>query len=266
MYKILKLPFKHVIKDHSILPTIQYMVLRTTKIVKHIYYFIKLYTIYCFENGILDVRFTKDNIRYIISLISYITSDIKVKYVDENIKKFYDQIFSKMKIKKVSRNGLTNVLAYETDIIITCIENNIKNNFINHFNKYLNIVCDIKNQVDATKNVEDKKKLWAILRKIKSDILSFKEFESDDIYHDFISKQQTYLPYPLNNCYYFFYKKHDLSKDFFIIVDVISSLAFKKCFTASALVILIFGSFTISSLHNFLAFCFNIPLIKTSNG
>ena len=63
-----------------------------------------------------------------------------------------------------------------------------------------------------------------------------------------------------------FYKKQDLSKDFFIIPDVISSLAFKKCFTASEFVILISGFFTISCLHNFLAFCFNIPFIKTSKG
>ena len=63
-----------------------------------------------------------------------------------------------------------------------------------------------------------------------------------------------------------FYKKQDLLKDFFIISDVIYSLAVKKCFTESALVIFIFGSFIISCLHNFLTFYFNIPLIKTSNG
>ena len=63
-----------------------------------------------------------------------------------------------------------------------------------------------------------------------------------------------------------FYMKHDLSKDFLIISDVISSLAFKKCFIASAFVIFISGFFVISFLHKFLAFYFKIPLIKTSNG
>jgi hypothetical protein len=73
------------------------------------------------------------------------------------------------------------------------------------------------------------------------------------------------VPYLREN-WYNFYKKQDLSKDFFIISDVISSVAFKKCFTESALVIFALGSFIISCLYNFLAFCFNIPLIKTSNG
>ena len=53
-----------------------------------------------------------------------------------------------------------------------------------------------------------------------------------------------------------FYKKHDISKDFFIFSDVISSLAFKKCLTASEFVILMSGLFTISSLHNFFSFLF----------
>ena len=186
MYKTLKIPFKHVVKEQTTIDILENMILRTTIIVKHLYYFIKLYSIFCFENNKICLSFDKSSIRYIFTLISTIKSDICVKYEDNNIKKFYTEIFSKININKASRDGLTNVLAYETDIIITCIDNNIKNNFIRHFNKYINIVFDIKNKINLLADIEQKKLLWKKLKIIKDDILSFNKFESEEIYHDFI--------------------------------------------------------------------------------
>jgi hypothetical protein len=112
MYKTLKIPFKHIIKDNTIIPILNDMIFRTTKIIKHTYYFIKLYSVYCFDNNITDIEFTKDNIRYIYSLVSTIKSKLEIKFKDDNMKKFYDDVFSKINIDKVSRDGLTNVLAY----------------------------------------------------------------------------------------------------------------------------------------------------------
>lgn len=191
-YKTLKIPFKHIIKENDILPTINDMVTRTSKIVKHIYYFIKLYTIYSFENGKNKVFFDKDKIRYIVSLITSVKSKASTKYVYPAIKNFNNEVFSKLNIKKISRDGLTNVIAYESDIIITCIENNIKNNFVRHFNKYINIVFEEKFKLSALK-IDEKKEIWNELKKIKSDILSFDVFTSDKKYHDFIKTHQKYL-------------------------------------------------------------------------
>ena len=156
VYKTLKIPFKHIIKDDNIKITIDDMVTRTTKIIKHIYYFIKLYTIHSFENNYNDISFDKDKIRYISTLVSYIKSDIKVKYEFKDVKKFHDDIFNNLNIQKISRDGLTNVIAYETDIIITCIDNNIKNNFRRHFNRYINTILDVKNKVMILKDIQKK--------------------------------------------------------------------------------------------------------------
>jgi len=193
MYKTLKIPFKHIVKEETTNEILEDMIVRTTIIVKHLYYFIKLYSLFCFKNNKNDINFDKSTIRYIFTLISTIKSQNKVKYENENIKKFYSDSYSKIKINKVSRDGLTNVLAYETDIIITCIENNIKNNFIRHFNKYINIVFDIKNKINNISDISKKKLLWSNLKNIKDDILSFTEYKSEEQYHDFIKEQQKYL-------------------------------------------------------------------------
>jgi len=193
MYKTLKIPFKHIVKEETTNEILEDMIVRTTIIVKHFYYFIKLYSLFCFKNNNNNINFDKSTIRYIFTLISTIKSQNKVKYENENIKKFYSDSYSKIKINKVSRDGLTNVLAYETDIIITCIENNIKNNFIRHFNKYINIVFDIKNKINNISDISKKKLLWSNLKNIKDDILSFTKYKSEEQYHDFIKEQQKYL-------------------------------------------------------------------------
>lgn len=132
-----------------------------------------------FENGHKNVIIDKDTIRYIYSLISTIKSSLAVKYEIKNIKNFHNKIFNNIGIIKESRDGLTNILAYEADIIITCIENNIKNNFIRHFNKYINIAFDIKKKLSEIVEITNKSKLWSDLRKIKNDILSFETYSSE---------------------------------------------------------------------------------------
>ncbi len=193
MYKTLKIPFKHILKKEDIICTIEDMILRTTTIIKHIYYFIKLYTIYSFENGFYDISFNKDNIRYIFTLITSVKSNTNIQYEYSRIKDFYNNVYSKLNIDKISRYGLTNVLAYETDIIITCIENNIKNNFQRHFNRYINTILDTKKKLSLMKDQEEKKNYLNVIKKIKIDILSFDKYTSDKEHHNFIQEQQKYL-------------------------------------------------------------------------
>ena len=178
MYKTLKIPFKHVIKEKCIIEIIDDMAQRTTKIVKHIYYFIKLYTIHSFENDIYNISFDKDKIRYISTLVSSINSERDVKYEHKEIKKFYNNIFSKLNIKKISRDGLTNVIAYESDIIITCIENNIKNNFRRHFDRYINTILNVKSKIALIKDIQKKKEIFENIKKLKYDILSFDKYSN----------------------------------------------------------------------------------------
>ena len=87
--------------------------------------------------------------------------------------------------------------------MITNINNNIQEHYIDHLNKYVNIVFDIKQKRDEiTKNNKDKeirkdlhKQLYEEIGKIKKDILNFDEMSSDPKYHLWVKEQRSRL-YP----------------------------------------------------------------------
>jgi len=99
--------------------------------------------------------------------------------------------------------------------MITNITNNIQLHFIDHLNKYVNIVFDIKSKRDEiTKNNKDKKirkqlhkELYEEINKVKKDLITFGEFTSDDKYHNWIREQKIKIfpnktEFEENNIYY----------------------------------------------------------------
>ena len=85
--------------------------------------------------------------------------------------------------------------------MITNINNNIQEHFIDHLNKYVNIVFNVKAKRDEiTKNNKDKlirkelhKKNYEEYNKIKKDLITFGELTSDTKYHDWIKEQKLKL-------------------------------------------------------------------------
>ena len=85
--------------------------------------------------------------------------------------------------------------------MVTNINNNIQEHFIEHLNKYVNIVFNIKEKsTQITKENKDKtirkelhKKLYDEIGKVKKDIINFTDFISDIKYHDWIRLQKNKL-------------------------------------------------------------------------
>ena len=83
----------------------------------------------------------------------------------------------------------------------TNINNNIQEHFIDHLNKYVNIVFSIKEKsAQITKENKDKiirkelhKNLYDEIGKVKNDLIHFTDFTSDIIYHDWIREQKNIL-------------------------------------------------------------------------
>jgi hypothetical protein len=214
---------KNIIRDETILPLINDLTIRTNKIVIHTYEFLKLYLLHLYENNqpfpVLDKE-------YICDIFKVIT---KRKcnsggYTEENMPNqlriltdFYNNHYS----LTISNNEilyydkLPYILAYEAIDMITNITNNIQENFINHLNKYVNIVFDIKAKRDnITKNNKDKvirkqlhKELYEEINKVKKDLITFGDFASDIKYHNWIKEQKIKLfpnktQFEENNIYY----------------------------------------------------------------
>lgn len=112
-------------------------------------------------------------------------------YRDDNIpKQFYKEHYSKTIIKDKTHyyDKLSYILAYEAIDMITNINNNIQEHFIDHLNKYVNIVFDVKKQGDEiTKANIDKelrkqlhKALYEDVNKVKKDLVSFDILTSNE--------------------------------------------------------------------------------------
>jgi hypothetical protein len=116
---------------------------------------------------------------------------------------FYNNYYSKTIIEDdiLYYDKLSYILAYEAIDMITNINNNIQEHFIDHLNKYVNIVFDFKKKRDEiTKNTKDKeerkqlhKELYNEINKVKKDLISFDILTSNEKYHNSIIEKRNIL-------------------------------------------------------------------------
>jgi len=214
---------KNVIKDNNINPIINELVSRTNKIVVHSYQFLKLYFIHLFNNNqpfpTLDKEFICDIFK-VITKRKCNSGGYRDDNMPEQLKTlttFYKEHYSKTIIKDeiLYYDKLSYILAYEAIDMITNINNNIQEHFIDHLNKYVNIIFDVKKQRDEiTKANKDKelrkqlhKALYEDINKVKKDLVSFDTLTSNEKYHKWIIEQRIKLfpnkiKFEENNIYY----------------------------------------------------------------
>ena len=179
-YKNYKNSMKNICTDHETLDIINDLCIRTNTIIRHATCFLKLYFNHLFENNIeIDVNL----LRYIYTFVSTIDLNRKPKTNMIRMIDFNNNIFSKLNMCQVSRDGLTNILSYESEILVTNIETNIKVHFYQHFAKYINVLfkySETEETINKKKiSDEEKKKEIKKVRKelydIKTVILSNKK-------------------------------------------------------------------------------------------
>ena len=201
----------NVIKDKTILPIINDLVNRTNKIVIRAYQFIKLYCIYCYDNHISFPLIDKDFICDVFKVVTIRKSNAG-GYTDKNMPdmlrllyKFYNNYYSSTLVENdfIYYDKLPYILAYEAIDMVTNINNNIQEHFIDHLNKYVNFNFQVKEKsAEITKNNKDKvvrkelhKQLYDEFNKVKKDLISFEEPKSAEKYHSWIREQRNHL-YP----------------------------------------------------------------------
>ena len=206
----------NMIKNQTILPIINDLVSRTNKIVIHAYQFIKLYCIRQYENNIQFPVIDKEFICDVFKVLTirkcnkggYTEKTIpdKLKGLTHFYKTHYANTISNS--ETIYYDKLSYVLPYEAIDMTTNINNNIQENFIDHLNKYVNIVFSTKEKsAQITKENKDTiirkelhKKLYDEIGKVKKDLVNFTEFTSDVMYHDWIREQKNKL-FPNKNSF-----------------------------------------------------------------
>ncbi len=198
---------KNIILNQEKLKLINTMVIKINKIVIHSYHFLKLYLCDLYSKNMNFPDINKNYICHLFQTVSFRTYKQGRPPTKENqlilgpLKNFYDLHYKPIIFENIEYDNLTASLAYEAVDMLTNIENNIKEHFINHLNKYINIVFKFKDQKDQiTKENKDKEirkklhqDLYKEFYKIKKDIIQFDKFESDIKYHEWIKEQQVLL-------------------------------------------------------------------------
>lgn len=187
-YKNYKNSVKNFCADGDVLNIINNMSIRTNTIIRHATYFIKLYFNYLFDENLDFPEINVDFLRYVYTFVSTINSNRTTKTQINKMIEFNSDVFSKINLYKQSRDGITNILSYESEMLVINIENNIKCHFYSHFSKYINILFNYLENVDNINKLkiteDEKKKKISELRKelynIKMKILSNKDIEKDE--------------------------------------------------------------------------------------
>ena len=202
---------KNVLKDPNILPIINDLVNRTNKIVIHAYQFIKLYCIFLYENELKFPVIDKEFICDVFKVLTIrrcgsggYTEDNMPEQLQE-LTEFYREHYSNTisNNETIYYDKLSYILPYEAIDMITNINNNIQEHFIDHLNKYVNIVFNVKEKsAKITTENKDKiirkqlhKQLYDEIGKVKKDLMHFGDLTSDEKYHKWIIEERIKL-YP----------------------------------------------------------------------
>lgn len=197
---------KNIIKNKSYLKIINELSIKTNKIVIHAYGFIKLYCLYVYENNeklpTLDKNFISDVFKVITQRKcgsgGYRADNmpLQLKKLTEFYKEHYSKTINNDDILYYDK--MSYILAYEAIDMVTNINNNIQEHFLQHLNKFVNISYDIKNKIAAicneNKSKDDikqkKNELYKEIRVVKNDLLSLEKPKSNKKYHKWIKEQR----------------------------------------------------------------------------
>lgn len=185
---------------------INYIVVKVNKIVIHTYQFLKLYLIHLYDNKKDFPIINEDFIGYIFMVLTIrkcgsggYTNETMPKQLKE-LTKFYNEHYKPLTTNDevIYYDKLNYVLAYEAIDIEKNINVNISEHFIQHLNKYINISLEVKEKRDQiTKDNKDlkirkekHKEFNQEINKVKKDLTSFNELESDKKYHKWILEQR----------------------------------------------------------------------------
>ena len=182
------------------------IVVNVNKIVIHTYQFLKLYLIYLYDNKKEFPIINEDFIGYIFMVLTIRKcgsggyTDITMPKQLKELTKFYKEQYKPLTINDevIYYDKLNYILAYEAIDILKNINVNISEHFLQHLNKFVNIILKVKETKDQiTKDNKDlkirkekHKEFNQEINKVKKDLTSFNELTSDTKYHKWILEQR----------------------------------------------------------------------------
>ena len=185
--------------DSNMLDVLNDVIIRTNKIVIHTYNFIKLYALYKFENDQPIPKISKQFVLMIMRIVSKRRDkrgrkgSKKYKHIVDDLQKFfvdhYKQTIIDDHIVYDDKWKSPRSLAYEAIDIVKNIETNIKEHYVEHVFRYINLRFNLEERIseinkkklpdEETKQLRNE--VYREFRKIKSDIFNI---ENDELTSD----------------------------------------------------------------------------------
>ena len=139
--KTFKIPLEAILKKNKrISDKITEVVYRITNTTMHLYHFMRLYSIDCFNKGINIPEFNVGTVKMAFKSLSKESAGPKPqgtnKILYNKFKVFYSNVYSELGLKtKIDGTNLGTAFDYISTEIVTSIENNIKNNYKKYIKK-----------------------------------------------------------------------------------------------------------------------------------
>lgn len=203
-YKALKCKLKNVIKDETIIKTINDHVKTVDKIVMRAYIFIKMYVLNLYEKkenlpDVTDVDFISMVIRTItINDPRGANMNDSSKELLKKLELFYESNFRQIFGEKYSAKGLSQILGFVKIQMTTAYKNNITMNYEKYVNNYMFAIFDTmyKSEYVKLNNTKDKrefkKELKTQITMGTNDIFSgnvcgtYKNMKCEDLFKNWI--------------------------------------------------------------------------------
>jgi len=199
---------KNIVRQNDILNIVNNLAINTNKIVIHAYHFLKLYVLHLYENNKDFPTINKGFIRNVFKVITIRKcgsggyTDDKMPLLLKDLTKFYNEHYKNTRTENdiLYYDKMSYILAYEAIDMIKNIENNIREHFICHVNKFINLTFGIKEQINKiNKDTKDKdirkqikKDIYKEIQLVKNDLanVSNTELLSNEKYHQWIQEQK----------------------------------------------------------------------------
>jgi hypothetical protein len=185
MYTTVKTSLKSIAKTESTINKIFNVACRMNKIIIHTYQFFKLYILHHYHNFMKIPVINKTLITMIMKTVCqqkkkdnrgrpFSEGSLNLK---DKLNVFYDEYYKHLicEGEQLSYDGLSQMIEYEAQSILTCITNHIQEHFEDGIAKLIAVKFDKRHVVEELKN--DKIKLREYLKKLS-------DFKDDIIYYD----------------------------------------------------------------------------------
>jgi hypothetical protein len=199
-FQCIKTSLKSVVKNPVVIEKLTDAAVLANHIMIHTLQFMKLYFIYCYDNGQPLPKLDRPFITSVMkTLCEAPTSGRPAKaetvLLKARLEEFHREHYAP--IETLNYRHLNTVLDYMSNDIVTMYENNIKQRFTSYVERFVNVSLCKKESLEAIRESDDtaegKKERTNLicreLRKVKNDILSKNDPKTSDVqYHEWIDQ------------------------------------------------------------------------------